>query len=94
MQPAAFERLWPAAAGPWRAAAAAGPAAAARELASNLDSLLLVLSAREAAALLAAAPALVAAPLGAWREFLDGVGFDAAQQKAMLLSCPEVRALQ
>lgn len=88
---ASADAVWNAAAPAWDAASAADPHAAAADLAAGLDSLLQVLTRDEAARALAAQPALVAAPLASWRAFFDAMGFSHAEQRAMIVQCPEVR---
>jgi len=89
-----FEELWGGgAAAAWSDSAAASPAQAQAELASNLDAMLAVLTPAELTRLLLAQPALVAAPLAAWTGFLGGMGFSHAEQKNILIGCPEVSAL-
>ena len=95
------DELWPRAAPAWTAACAsadgasadgAAAAAAARELTAGLAALLAVVPPCAAARLLRQQPALAAAPLAAWRAFLDASGFTPAQQRDLLAAAPEVVA--
>jgi hypothetical protein len=90
-------RVWPAAERPWRAAiaAATSTSAAAATLSDGITALLApngpaAMSAPELARALLAAPALVAAPLASWAEFLAAVGFAPAEVRGIILSSPEL----
>jgi hypothetical protein len=94
LAPDALRRLLPAAAPHWAAAAAGGggEAGALRELSLGFDALAAAgLSRPEAARLLLAQPALVAAPVQSWMGFLEGIGLTPAQRRNAVIACPEVR---